>query len=104
MMIAFDRSLPDMNQLEALMRNSVAESAEELAISAIPQGCSVVSAYDNGELVGLACLNEAATEQQGKLQVVVLPAYRERNIDGTMRKLLYAKRTLQEFGIRCNIK
>ncbi|MEF3302755.1 GNAT family N-acetyltransferase [Paenibacillus sp. GYB003] len=99
MKIAFDNALPEQAQVAALIRESGLEGKWDAGrfFDGQPGGSRVISAYDAGRLVGVGRMLEAGPNEegtQGRLDIVVLPDYRSRDIVGTIFKLLKTPRPL----------
>lgn len=100
MIIAFDNALPDKAKVAALIAASGLEAtwdAGRFFDVSHPEKCRFISAYDRDELVGLGRLvdgGEADDAMQGRFDIVVMPDYRNRDIVGTMIKLLNNRRPL----------
>ncbi|RKN72970.1 hypothetical protein [Paenibacillus ginsengarvi] len=97
MKIAFDTTLPDRAKVAALIRESGLEGGWDAGrfFEEESGDCRVISAYDVDRLVGVGrMLDSDAPEDgmQGRLDIVVLPDYRSRDIVGTIFKLLRSQR------------
>lgn len=97
MKIAFDNALPDTEQLDRLLRISGQEHRwhAEAKLSMDGEDCRYVAAYDYGQLVGIGRLasNRVQAEgERGDFDIVVLPHYRNRDIVGTIFRLLHARK------------
>ncbi|TMV44701.1 hypothetical protein FE783_31580 [Paenibacillus mesophilus] len=100
MKIAFDNALPDKAKVATLIEASGLEGHWDAGrfFDTYPEKCRFVSAYDRDELVGVGRLvdgGEAGDGEgaNGRLDIVVLPDYRNRDIVGTIFKLLKNRRT-----------
>ncbi|WP_166242128.1 GNAT family N-acetyltransferase [Paenibacillus turpanensis] len=86
MKIAFDCQAPVREQLDALLTNSGIE-AEMAKPGTAPKHIEcVISAYDQGRLVGVGSLLD-----DGSIEIVVAREYRHRAISEPLGKLLTAR-------------
>ncbi|PYI57517.1 hypothetical protein [Paenibacillus flagellatus] len=97
MKIAFDNTLPAKDQVAALIEASGLEGHWDVNrfFDVGRERCRFVSAYDRDELVGLGRFVEGGAsgeEIDGRLDIVVLPDYRSRDIVGTIFKLLKSRK------------
>ena len=93
MKIAFDNTLPDKTKVDALIAASGLEQNWDASrfFDGSAGNCRFIAAYDRDELVGLGRFmdgGDAADDSQARLDIVVLPDYRNRDIVGTIFKLL----------------
>lgn len=97
MKIAFDNTLPDKGKVAALIQACGLEKTWDAGrfFDANPEICRFVSAYDSEELVGIGRLvQDGESGGNGRLDIVVLPDYRSRDIVDTIFKLLKTRRPL----------
>lgn len=97
MKIMFDNALPERAKVAALIEESGLQGQwnESRFFDAVPNDSRVISAYDDGKLVGIGRLSDGEHAEeglQGRLDIVVLPVYRSRDIVGTIFKLLKTQR------------
>lgn len=112
MKIAFDNALPDKAKVATLIEASGLAGHWDAGrfFDAYPERCRFVAVYDSDKLVGVGrivddgesggadCESVAEDGEgdgmNGRLDIVVLPDYRERDIVGTIFKLLKRRRPL----------
>jgi hypothetical protein len=101
MKIAFDNALPDKAKVATLIEASGLEGHWDANrfFDAYPEQCRFISAYDRDELVGVGRIVDGGEAgdgdgANGRLDIVVLPDYRNRDIVGTIFKLLKRRRSL----------
>lgn len=96
MKIAFDNTLPDRGKVAALIQACGLEQTWDAGrfFDTNPDLCRFVSAYDSEELVGIGrMVHDADDGGNGRLDIVVLPDYRRRDIVDTIFKLLKTRRS-----------
>jgi hypothetical protein len=100
MKIAFDNALPDKAKVTTLIEASGLEGHWDAGrfFDTYPEKCRFISAYDRDELVGVGRIVDGGEAgdgdgANGRLDIVVLPDYRNRDIVGTIFKLLKNRRT-----------
>lgn len=95
MKIAFDNALPDKAKVATLIKASGLEGHWDAGrfFDTYPEKCRFISAYDRDELVGVGRIVDGGEAgdgdgANGRLDIVVLPDYRNRDIVGTIFRLL----------------
>jgi hypothetical protein len=96
MKIAFDNALPDKSLVSRLIEASGLAGQWDAGrfFDAPPEQCRYVSAYDSDRLVGVGRLvtpGAEGEEHDGRLDIVVLPDYRNRDIVEMIFKLLKSR-------------
>lgn len=98
MKIAFDNFPPDRSQVRQLITASGLEGQKDADsfFDEQTEQCHFVSAYDRSTLVGLGRFvrsRESGAGIDGRLDIIVLPDYRNRDIVETIFRLLSSRRS-----------